>query len=608
MANRLTRLADVHYTPAVPYQPAVPGYCVQVPYYQPAYYEQKLIIYTDDAGIVHFWFVTGDYHPAGTYYRKVCYPAIPEIKGTPATTTYTAATGWDGGARSIAQLDGSGVFQFNVKGNPAGVVIGLSETNLGQLPNEATHALYIHGTVVDVIERGVIVATASISHAEGNLYKISRSGLFVTYSSGSWSYRSDQQCAGARFADAAMYASGDYVDNPAFGAAVTSGRASGSLARMFGAGYQGSAYRSAVGSLARMTGTGTGRKLAGGSGSLRALFGVAADRPYTYATGALGHLTGTANGGYPNVTILYGVGTMAPLAGVGISLTGEIGHAAGSLGRMSGVASEGPYAQAAGSLQPLNGYARDSVDPVGEAHEPEVVVFADFFVGFNNPTASISTTLDLGDDYAYVMIVDGVYYDALLLGDNATLYQTLSAAIHDSLRLGTDLSNLIIVDIDGPRVVNSQPVQYAVNTQTGALSTYSNFGFTSFAVVDQVAYASKADGVYVLRSGDDDGSPITAAADFGGTNYGSTTMKNIEALYVGLATDGQVYLRMRPDDGPERVFLARQRGPGYRTLGNKRVGGRNWNITLEVVDATLMDLDCVEHCIFDLKRRWMGSR
>src|SRR3990167_7919592 len=129
MANRLKKLAATSYTPGTPYQPYVPGYCIQVPYTVPGYYSEE-IVYTldEDGNLVRISGNTGGYVTPATIYIETCFPAQPEIRGTLATTTYTAITGWNGGARSVDQLDNDGYFEFQIRDVPSGTVVGLAVT------------------------------------------------------------------------------------------------------------------------------------------------------------------------------------------------------------------------------------------------------------------------------------------------------------------------------------------------------------------------------------------------------------------------------------------------------------------------------------------------
>lgn len=604
MANRLKKLADARYTPGTPGQPYVPAYCVLVPYQVPGYQPGTAVLVQDDDGQVEIFYSTGPYVPPRTEYREACFPAQPYIAATPPTVTYTSINGWNGGARSIDQMDGDGYIEFQVNSAPAAVVVGLSDIDDSPLPSEQSHALYIHGAVVDVMEAGVIVHTSSVSHTYANVYRIERRGLTVTYSSGVWSYTSAAPVAGALFVDASIYASGDFVDNPVIAALGNTGTAAGSLGVMFGHGYEG-AYAEAYGALAAMSGSAGVIELNEGAGTLQALTGVASDYVYTYGGGDLRALTGTGDGGYPEVSILYGAGIMAPMIGAAVGFTGEVGTVVATLPKLSGWASEGPYAEAAGTLAAMQGYA-DSGWPVpNEKFVQEVLLTGDFYLPSNPASGSITDGLEITDEFAYNLSVDDVIYDALALADSLTVEQAIEALLESSLLLGNDLSGALRLELPGG-VISGEPLQYAVNVLTGAITTYSGFGFTGFARCGQELYGCKADGVYHMRRGDDAGALIQGHIDFGTTDFGSTGVKSVESVYLGVATDGQIVARLVADDGDERQYRVVQRGPIMRAVTAKGVGGRMWNVALEIIDASEFELDVLEVQV-GISRRW-GSR
>lgn len=572
MSNRLTKLAQASYTPGTPGQPYVPARCVQESYLVPGYQQITTQWVVNESGEYYPTYSYGPWVPAHVEYREVCYPAQPYIAAVPATTTYQAITGWNGGARSIGQIDADGFVEFQVKANPFGAVVGLSDTDNSLLPSEPTHGLYIHGTVVDVIQSGAVVHTASISHAYANVYKIERVGTTITYSSGAWSYVSAVPRSNGVFIDVALYASGDYVDNPTI----------------------------------ESTGAGTWPTTGSGAGTLPALFGVASyDSDYHYAVGALPALSGDANGGYPQVSIITGVGVLGLMLGSSVGYTGEVGQAVGTLGALAGLASEGAYGEVRGTLPMLSGYADEGWPIEGEKAVFETLVIGDQYFPDLREHASMSETLGFTDEFAAALEVDGSYYDTLLLGDTLTATQALEVVLMEALRLGDDLSGVLRIDLPGG-LVAGEPMQYAVNVLTGAITTYSGFGFTGFARSGQQLYACKPDGVYWVRPGDDAGQPRQGFIDFGASDFGSTGTKSVESVYLGIQTDGQLVLRLKDDAGTERLYRVIQRSPMMRALTAKGVGARKWNVALEIIDATEFELDTLEVQV-GISRRW-GSR
>jgi hypothetical protein len=140
---------------------------------------------------------------------------------------------------------------------------------------------------------------------------------------------------------------------------------------------------------------------------------------------------------------------------------------------------------------------------------------------------------------------------------------------------------------------------------TNGLTTYEGFDFAGFANVDQTTYAVKPDGLYRLRAGDDDGTPVVSArVRFGARDQGSPFKKHHDMAYFGLATDGQVYAKLVGDDGTERTYRVTQRGTTWRTKTKRGATARVWELSLELTDVTFAQLDLVEQVTPTSLRRW----
>ena len=115
MANRLKKLADARYTSGTPYKPAVPRYCTSVATPVPGYNGSQYL-YPEDAipdgyNGVSIGALPG-YVPPGVRYTQVCYPKTPTVPTVLPQITYLNTTGWNSGARSVAQLNADGYFEF----------------------------------------------------------------------------------------------------------------------------------------------------------------------------------------------------------------------------------------------------------------------------------------------------------------------------------------------------------------------------------------------------------------------------------------------------------------------------------------------------------------
>lgn len=603
MANRLSKRVDISYQAAVPYQPAVAGYCVLIPYEVPGY--QHVDITYDVFG--NLVTIPGPYTPPRTVYVEQCFPDIPAQQAVPAKITYSVPQGWNAGARSISQLDADGYVMFKVSDPVIAVAVGFSAADTTPLPSEQTHAFYIHGTQVQVMEKGAVVATASVSHAAANVYRIERHGVFVTYSVGGWSYTSSVQSGGPVVLDASLYAASDYVDTPMM-AALTApvGTGTGTLLALQGSGYDNSTYSDGVGSMRVMSGVGAGYTPNIGGGSAKALKGTGAEiAGYSWGEGSMPAFTGDGDAGYPLFTTAEGVAAIPLMVGVGLGLVGAVGTGSGSMKHMVGFGADAHgYAEGTGTFGVMYGYGDQGWPVPGEVYETDVLLMADYFIAVSTPIGTAMSELGLGDYYTDTVLIDGTIYDALLLSDNVSATRALTAMIMDGLELGTDLSNINFDDVTSPRIVGSMPIQYAVNPLTGALTTYSNFGFSSFANVGGLTYGAKKDGVYLLRPGDDNGSPITIEIDLGSSNFGTPLAKVIESVSMAVTTDAQVYIKLRADDGDELVYRLDDRGSMMRTLTARGVSGRRWHLSVQMIDANHMELEQIEQRVAVSTRRW----
>lgn len=595
MANRLTKLAVVTYTAGRPYIPARPAYCVDSSYTIPGYQE---IIYgtgtegSDSYNPEYSYYRYGKYVPPQVVTRRICYPATPAQAAINPQTSYTAITGWNGGARSVNQIHEDGYFQFQVKAAPQLLVVGLTTLDENNLPSEADHGLYFNGTLVQVIELGEVVHTAPVAHAQSNQYRITRVGPVVTYSGPGWSYMSGVPSSGSKFLDAAIYSTGDFVDNPSLTLTQATALVTGSLQPLDGHAYEG-AYSEIYGSLQPLAGDGGAVPYTAAVGSFKALTGIAYEGDYTYVSGSLLPLTGVANGGFPAASYEYAIGTVAPLAGAAHSNTGEAATIEGAFPALYGISSDYPYAELRGSMAPLIGYA-DSGWPIpNEEYAQNPFLVGDFFSVVDMQSAAISDGLEITDTIDGVIEISDAIFDNLLLGDMVSVEQAVEAMIDAGLLLGNDLTSVRGTDIDGGLLPNYQPVQYAVNVLTSALTTYVNFDFASFTNVGQQLYGSKRDGVYLVRPGDDDGEPISGVIDFGTMTFNSTKIKSVSMVYLGVDTDGQLYVRMQTST-TDKLYRVVQRGDIMRAVPSKGIGSRQWNVSLEFVDATQFELDTLE--------------
>jgi hypothetical protein len=171
------------------------------------------------------------------------------------------------------------------------------------------------------------------------------------------------------------------------------------------------------------------------------------------------------------------------------------------------------------------------------------------------------------------------------------------AAMFDSLA-----NTFVAVSGTNPAIVMQ------IENQT--LTTYTEFGYNSFARFAGKNLAASGAGLFELAGNDDNGLPISGTVTFGTTDFGSAFTKIIDRLYVGYRSQADMVLRIRTDDEDvnyytlpisDQVGLATQRvKPG------KGLTGRYWQFTLQNLDGTDFTIDTVDVKSAQLTRRVNG--
>jgi hypothetical protein len=184
-----------------------------------------------------------------------------------------------------------------------------------------------------------------------------------------------------------------------------------------------------------------------------------------------------------------------------------------------------------------------------------------------------------------------VTVDALLLMDAYARSTALEASIGASITVASANG---VANVD---------VQYAVNVITGALTEYAGFDFSAMAGSAGSTYGARTSGVYRIRGGDDNGSPVSIHIDFGTTDFAERVAKSLEAVYVGASTDGTMYIRVNADTRSD-LYRVVQRDPISRAVTGKGIASRKWGVELDVYDATEFELDTIELLVGAASRRW----
>jgi len=633
--NRLQKQAVVSYVPAVP---AVPG--------RAAFCQEEQVLTGYSSRVVPFGsqviavygpygeFVRYDTAPLGYRNENVpvyrteirCYEEVIGSPAVPSAVNYFANNGWNGGAHSISPVPVNSYFDIRLPDNPVGVMVGFSDGGLSYAYSKASHALVARPGGITPVERG---EPQSAPVAGGDIIRMVRTDTGVkAFVDGVLVYESAVPITGTAFVDAALYALSDYVESPVIGAfhqasgvcdvgvtATMDERARGSAvvgAELYGVASIDGVYltrgTARVGvdlaasastlyaslGIATVGAAGVGERVgmfapghaagnASGAHGLLGVQGFASQSSTARAVGRLGGWTLEARGGAAEATAAQAAGVLPLPIGSARGLVGVLGQASGVLG-IDGKASEGEFAGAsgvAGIRYQITSW--EAYLPADVADGPDLAYAFDF-ARMDNAVLFVSM-------------------ESIELEEVADIYLLISLETLESLRIDEGLSLASVVELmTSERIAASdqgisarrEAIQYAVNAITGALSTYQNFGFKQYARAGGDTYAINDGALYRLCGQDDDGAALNAVIDFGASDYGTAQAKRMSSVYAGIATDGEVYLRVTGDDGEEQVYRATGGAMEQRVRTAKGIAARHWRVRLELVDASYADLDNIE--------------
>ena len=566
MTNRITKIDMLVYVPGVPERAYVPGGWFVIQRW-PMEYMSTL------EGMREIHDVIGDWDGGSTkgrlrdgYVEALQYtPPVDYRAAVPAYYRDDGVAEWNAGGTSVSPLDGDGAFQFKHSLSPGGVVTGFSTTALSHLPHEATHAFYIVGDVVKVMELGIVKHTFTGPADPDEYLTIQRIGTTVYYTHGAETHASAVPITTAKvYLDTALYLSGDYVDDPSLSEGV-SGATEGDI----------------DGELQAITGR-AGIIISYIDASVRAVGGL--------VTAALRGATGRL------------AASLQPVAGDVTGVVGAFGGADATLKRVHGVVTDYIYSFVDGDMPAVRGDVTD-IDESFFRTANSIIEFEDIPQGSMRIGETAHSGLKLSSSVKGSIFMSDALYDALILGDSISSHQSMADLISSAVALGTDLSQMLGVDLSAAEIAARAPTQYAVNIVTGAITTYDGFDFESFASVGQTGFGAKPDGLYRFRPTAPEDAGRTIAINFGAITLDAMASKTIEAVHVGVDTDGEVVVRLICGD-IDMSYVATPLGDIRRAMSAMGVQGRVWDVSLEVTGATYFSLDRIGIMTASVGRHW----
>lgn len=550
----------------------------------------------------------------------VCYPAVEAVPGEAARVDYSQIAGWDSGARSIDQIPDDGAFRCRLPNSVAGVQIGFCGRTLSHYYGDMSHSLVARRSFYSIVEAGFSVFGPSPLPADAQI-KLRRLGGIVTY----WVndelvYQSVVPSQGEAFGAVLLYGPDDFVDNPKIEVVASTHVLHLSLPRLV---MRTANNINTVDSLIPPL------QLTAKLDSMPGVNRFFATLPAMVAAISSGAEYNTLQAKLPAYVLTARLDPVEELiTSFAVALPPPVLSALGQVGvDIEFRATLPPLVFAAADIQSYNRVqARLPISLSMMALEPYLpsdwMDGSDALVAFDQHVletvlllVSIDS-LDVSNSAQLTLILELASNDELQLTDVSTFGSIIEMIAMERMSVsgsGMAAQSVLPVRSQGVRIVSSVPdlrsamqqqaLQYAVNYMTGALTTYHDFDFIGFTHDAGQAFAWRADGLYKL--GDSDaGEVVQALVDFGATDYGDANLNRVQAAFVGVRTDGNCYLRLTTDSGPERVYQLVGSGGQRRATLSKGVAGHYWNACLELTDTSYATLDSLEMEVGVSQRRW----
>lgn len=559
MANRLTKRSRSTYVASVPAVAARPAYCVTTSGDAVKYipvttlnnagietapgYSSIIKFHYDAQGkkVVDEILIPVLVHNAAI---TTCFPAVQAVAGAEAKVITDNQVGWNSGARSVDPVSGDFELSFTLAQVPSGAVLCGLASSAAQIGSFSAieHGIYTSGGVIKFYESGVEKHVFSAQSSESPAIRVQRLNGVVTAIVGSEGFKSSAKSAGQKSVTAALYAGGDYVDEP-------------TVVRL----YSGSSY---------------------------APLSLGGEAPSSRQSSLMGGFaTGRDNGTSTEPVIgLDGVEMVFEfaMASVGFGIANDQGVTGGNISVGLNSAEEfqasvrfvldGPDASSADTDQFLQLNIVEGLIPDSSV-DFQPMLFA-----------TINESLDLGTFIDLFVGIDAKLMETLALQSAASASMVFETIIRSGL-LFSDFSSKS----------RNQALQYATNLLTGTVTRYDGFEFTSFCRVGSELWATRPDGLYKIGGSTDNGEFLSFLIDFAADDQGSPRTKRLENIFFGITTDGQTLARLTDDFGREQTYRLIQRDSSEARINTaKGASSRFWHLRLEGVGATYAELDNIE--------------
>lgn len=234
-----------------------------------------------------------------------------------------------------------------------------------------------------------------------------------------------------------------------------------------------------------------------------------------------------------------------------------------------------------------------SYEGAGNAWAVDTILAADPWFVSARGDAGMFTVVDVSTNFLISVLKQADMLSTVFLSDTYGVVPEHAALIFTTVAVGF-----------GVPAYFGEADTWVMNAVTRANSRYEGYNFNSYAKLDGEYYGCSADGIFKLNGTDDAGVPIGASINFGNLGAETSAMKSCTNAYVGLSSDGALYLKVTAD-GNEYIYRARAYSSTMRVQRFDTGRGLRANyLQFELIsDGAEFDISSVEFAIVPLSRR-----
>jgi hypothetical protein len=147
---------------------------------------------------------------------------------------------------------------------------------------------------------------------------------------------------------------------------------------------------------------------------------------------------------------------------------------------------------------------------------------------------------------------------------------------------------------------------YSFNSRINAVSEYTNYNFNSYTVYQNRAYGASSEGFYLLEGCTDNEDPIVVKLRTAAMDFGTSNLKSIPQVYLGIAQDSSIIMKVAVDGKAEtyhKLDLATNHLGTQRIKLPKGHIGRWFQFELESETVSEFNLDSIEFYLMPFRRK-----